>query len=118
MCPARRQPREGSAKPRARFFARSANSAAAPPDRPRETSLTAPRPGPTLTAGKRGTMARPDRLDGFSSEAEYNHYAAQYWAMRCKHDGYTEPLRTSQHILHPLLTVFTGGLWSIGWFIC
>lgn len=27
----------------------------------------------------------------------------------------TEPLRTEQHILHLLLTIFTGGLWLPVW---
>lgn len=30
----------------------------------------------------------------------------------------TGPLSASQHILHLLLTVFTGGLWAPVWIIC
>ena len=54
---------------------------------------------------------------GFSSHAEHDHYAAQYWAMRRRRDGYTAPLTAGQHILHLLLTVFTGGLWAPVWII-
>lgn len=50
-----------------------------------------------------------------ASRAEYDWYAAQYWAMRRRHDGYRQPLTASQHILHLLLTVITGGLWAIVW---
>jgi hypothetical protein len=53
----------------------------------------------------------------WESRAEYDHYAAQYWAMKRKHDGYREPLSPAQHILHLLLTVFTCGLWGIVWII-
>lgn len=30
----------------------------------------------------------------------------------------TGPLTTTQHILHLLLTIFTGGLWAPVWIIC
>ena len=56
-------------------------------------------------------------IQGFSSRAEYDHYAAQYWAMKRRHDGYTAPLATSQHILHLLLAVVTFGLWIPVWVI-
>jgi hypothetical protein len=32
-------------------------------------------------------------------------------------EPYRTPLRTNQHILHLLLTVFTGGLWLPVWII-
>lgn len=54
---------------------------------------------------------------GFASKAEYDHYAAQYWAMKRRHDGYRAPLTASQHILWLLITVFTAGLGAIGWII-
>lgn len=53
----------------------------------------------------------------FASQAEHDHYAAQYWAMKRKRLGGREPLRTNQHILHLLLTVFTCGLWLPVWII-
>jgi len=53
----------------------------------------------------------------FASQAEYDHYAAQFRAMRRKHDGYREPLSPNQHILHLLLSVFTLGLWVPVWII-
>lgn len=53
----------------------------------------------------------------FASKEERDWYAAQYWQAKRRHDGYREPLRTNQHILHLLLTVFTGGLWAIVWII-
>jgi hypothetical protein len=62
-------------------------------------------------------MAETGAAGHFASQAEHDWYAAQYWAMRRKHDGYKAPLATSQHILHLLLTVFTGGLWGIVWIV-
>lgn len=53
----------------------------------------------------------------FASRAERDHYAAQYWAMKRRHDGGREPLSASQHILHLLLTVVTFGLWAIVWIV-
>lgn len=53
----------------------------------------------------------------FASKAEHDWYAAQFWAMKQRRFGGREPLRSGQHILHLLLTVFTGGLWGIVWII-
>lgn len=54
----------------------------------------------------------------FASRAEYEHYAAQYWAMKKRREGGgRESLRPAQHILHLLLTIFTFGLWGIVWII-
>lgn len=58
------------------------------------------------------TGARP-----FASQAEYDHYAAQYWAMKKRRDGGRAPMTTGQHIFCLLLTVFTAGLGAIVWII-
>lgn len=39
---------------------------------------------------------------------------AAYWRA-CAEASRRVPLTTNQHILHLLLTVFTGGLWSAVW---
>ncbi len=61
-------------------------------------------------------MSEEERRE-FASQAEYDHYAAQYRVMKLRHDGGREPLSASQHILHLLLTLLTGGLWAIVWII-
>jgi hypothetical protein len=51
--------------------------------------------------------------------AQHEAAAAAYWAALRRHNGGTTTgrpgLTTTQHILHLLLTVFTGGLWLPAW---
>jgi hypothetical protein len=53
--------------------------------------------------------------------AQHEAATAAYWAAVHRRTGGSTSARpgltTSQHIFHLLLTVFTGGLWLIGWII-
>jgi len=53
--------------------------------------------------------------------AQHEAAARAYWAAVHRRTGYSASSRpgltTSQHILHLLLTVFTGGLWLPVWII-
>ena len=71
-------------------------------------------------------MRTKARVPGSSPEpgwtmAQHEAATRAYWAAVQRHTGIspaTRPgLTTSQHILHLLLTVFTGGLWLPVWII-
>jgi len=66
------------------------------------------------------------RVPGSSPEpgwtmAQHEAATRAYWAAVHRRTGYSATSRpgltTNQHIFHLLLTVFTGGLWLIGWII-